>query len=95
MNFFYPVSGGNEIGASCLFFSFRSILKSLLTWERDTLVKKVYPDFLTLINKGFIDGLWEIDAVFISHVHLDHIGGLINYIDELVNCNIYNNQLKA
>ncbi len=27
--------------------------------------------------------------MFISHVHLDHIGGLINYIDELVNANIY------
>jgi Cft2 family RNA processing exonuclease len=88
MNIFYPVSGGNEIGASCYFFHLGDS-KIIVDMGKRYFGKKVYPDFLTLINKGFIDGLWEIDAVFISHVHLDHIGGLINYIDELVNANIY------
>jgi Cft2 family RNA processing exonuclease len=87
MGLFYPLGGGNEVGSSCYFLNFGSY-KIILDAGIRMSGNKKYPDFSEIINKGHIDGLWEIDYIFISHAHMDHVGALPLIIDQ-IKCNIY------
>ncbi|WP_409994846.1 MBL fold metallo-hydrolase [Chitinophaga pinensis] len=37
----------------------------------------------------------DIDAVLLSHLHVDHVGGLINEVRCLPECNTLHQQTKA
>jgi len=78
---FIPLGGGNEIGASCYYLEYGN-MKIILDCGMRFNSTFVYPDFSPLYKEGIIDGLWELDAVFISHAHLDHVGGISKLFSE-------------
>lgn len=69
-NLFIPISGGNEIGASCYLYIVsgkRILVDSGIRFHRS----EPYPDF------NFLKALSpELDAIFITHAHVDHCGSI-------------------
>ena len=86
-NLFFPVGGGNEIGASCYFVQLNGakfLLDSGIRLHTDT----IYPSFHSLYGK-FLDGLWELDGILLSHGHIDHVGSLPFVAEEARGVPIY------
>ncbi len=87
-NMFIPIGGGDEIGASCYYLRSGGA-RLLLDCGLRPQSEWVYPYFESFLPMGFIDGLWDLDAVFLSHAHLDHIGALPKLISENYQATIY------
>ena len=69
-NLFIPIGGGNEIGASCYLYIV-SGKKILVDAGIRFSKREPYPDF------SFLKALSpEIDAIFITHAHVDHCGSI-------------------
>ena len=87
-NLFFPIGGGNEIGASSYFIQLngvRFLLDSGIRLGSD----KSFPRFTALYEKKILDGLWDLDAVLVSHGHLDHVGSLPEVVDKCPGIPIY------
>ncbi len=67
------LGGADEIGASCYFLQ---IGRSNILLDCGLKAENCYPNFAPLIKKGLIEQNSQINQVFISHAHLDHIGYL-------------------
>ena len=75
INKFLPLGGGNEIGASCYYLDLENI-KLLIDAGIRLNSDSIFPRFNALYEQDIIDGLWELDAILISHGHLDHCGSI-------------------
>lgn len=87
-NIFFPVGGGNEIGASCYLIQLngeRILIDSGIRFHSDF----GYPRFDLLYAQDLLDGLWELSAILISHGHIDHIGSLPKVVDEATDVPVY------
>ncbi len=87
-NIFFPIGGGNEIGASSYFVKLggdRFLLDSGMRLHG----KYKHPRFVSLYEGRLIDHLWDLEAILISHGHLDHIGSLPTVAAEAKNVPIY------
>lgn len=85
---FFPIGGGNEIGASSYFLRIgadKILLDAGIRLNSDLL----FPNFIDLYSQGYIDGLWDLSAIFLSHGHIDHIGALPQVVNEARNIPIY------
>lgn len=87
-NLFFPIGGGNEIGASSYFIQLNGV-KFLLDSGIRLGSDKSFPRFTALYEKKILDGLWDLDAVLVSHGHLDHVGALPVVVDEAPEIPIY------
>ena len=86
-NLFFPVGGGNEIGASCYFVQLNGakfLLDSGIRLHTDS----IYPSFHSLYG-NFLDGLWELDGILLSHGHIDHVGSLPFVVEDAQDVPIY------
>jgi len=73
-NLFYPLGGGDEIGASSYYLQVNG--KQILVDAGLRLKGRlVFPDYSSLSLIGLM-GLYECDCVLITHAHLDHTGSL-------------------
>ena len=80
-NLFFPIGGGNEIGANSYLLQLNGtkfVLDAGIRLGSD----KSFPRFTALYEKNILDGLWDIDAILVSHGHLDHIGALPEVVGE-------------
>lgn len=87
-NLFFPIGGGNEIGASCYFIQLNGaklLLDSGIRLHSDS----TYPRFDSLYAENLLDGLWELDGILLSHGHLDHVGSLPTVVAEAPEVPIY------
>lgn len=87
-NVFWSVGGGEEIGASSYYLQINKhqiLLDAGLRFRNGL----VYPAYDALYERNFLDGLWELDAILISHAHLDHIGALPRVAQEARTVPIY------
>jgi integrator complex subunit 11 len=69
-NLFIPIGGGNEIGASCYLYivdGLKFVVDSGIRFSP----KEPFPDFNLLKSLAP-----EIDAIFITHAHIDHCGSI-------------------
>lgn len=73
-NIFIPLGGGNEIGASCYYLEADGH-KFIFDCGSRQKADEMYPDYSYLKN-NIIDNMNDIEMVFISHSHFDHIGSL-------------------
>jgi Cft2 family RNA processing exonuclease len=80
---FLPLGGGNEIGASSYLLRIDGV-NILIDAGIRLKSKRVFPDF-SLLNQ-MIGGFKELDAVLLTHAHLDHCGAItkIHYEAPLV-----------
>lgn len=82
-NLFCVLGGGNRIGASCYYLQVDGC-KFLLDCGMGTHGSFRVPNF-SLLTNNYLDGLWELDYIILSHAHMDHVGAL-PYLD--LNCDI-------
>jgi len=75
-NLLVPIGGGNEIGASCYFYIVDGV-KFLVDSGIRFSNREPFPDFELLKSLAP-----EIDAIFITHAHVDHCGS-IHILSEL------------
>ncbi len=72
-DFFLPLGGGDEIGASCYALSIgptRVLIDAGMRFHSD----RTFPDFAPLYQLA--GGLNELTALLLTHAHLDHCGAL-------------------
>ena len=76
-NLFVAIGGGNDIGCSCYFLSVEgtNILLDAGSKKVPQSTGEIYPQY-DFITRNIINDFSEIDAVFVSHAHYDHIGSL-------------------
>lgn len=72
-DFFIPLGGGNEIGASSYYLSIGGI-HILLDCGARLKGEELYPDYERLLYE--INDYDDIDVILISHAHYDHIGSI-------------------
>ena len=70
-DFFIPLGGGNEVGASAYFLSVDGV-RILLDCGARLKGEELYPDYERLLEE--IDDFTNVDLILISHGHYDHIG---------------------
>lgn len=87
-NLFFPIGGGNEIGASSYFLQLDGT-KFLLDSGIRLGSNDGFPRFSSLYETNLLEGLWDLDAILISHGHLDHVGALPTVIEQASKVPIY------
>ena len=90
---FISLGGGREIGGSCYAIKIGRNFLMLDAGIRITpnILNRV-PDITPLYSLWGLDGLWELDALIISHSHIDHTGALPIFMRDLNNVRIYSSQ---
>ncbi len=81
------LGGAYEIGASCILFKIDNKNILMDSGIRQSASKDPLPDFRTIQEMG------RVDAIIISHAHLDHIGSLPMISKEYPNARIYMNNM--
>ena len=86
---FIPLGGAQSVGASCYFLKLGNnniILDAGVSINNGI---KIGPDTDTFRSYPFIHSMSEINAIFISHAHMDHVGYLLELASEAKNATIY------
>lgn len=73
-NVFRVLGGGNSIGTSCYYLQVDNC--SFLLDCGASVYHEPYLPNLQAITKYYLDGIWQLDKVIISHAHFDHFGAL-------------------
>lgn len=81
------LGGAHEVGGSCILLKIYNKNILLDSGIRQSASKDPLPDFRTIQEYG------GIDAIIISHAHLDHIGSLPLISKEYPNAKIYTNNM--
>lgn len=93
--FFMPLGGGQGVGASCYFLKLggANIILDAGTRIENGLLSG--PDFYSLITSPFIQSLSQINQIYISHAHTDHIGCLPGLIKEAGRAEVFMTEITA
>lgn len=86
---FIPLGGGQRVGASCYYLNIDGanvLLDAGTGVDRGIEFK---PDFYSLITSPFVQSMSQINQIFISHAHMDHIGCLLNLMCETDHASVY------
>lgn len=86
---FIPLGGGQRVGASCYYLNINgaNVLLDAGTGVDGDIEFK--PDFHCLKTSPFIQSMSQINQIFISHAHMDHIGCLLNLMCEADHASVY------
>lgn len=93
--YFMPLGGGQRVGASCYYLRLGNaniILDAGTGKEKGVIFE---PDLHSLLISPFIQSLSQINQIYISHAHADHIGYLFRLISETPRADIYMTKLTA
>ncbi len=87
--FFMPLGGGQRVGASCYYLKLgnSNILLDAGIGIKDGLIFE--PNLYSLKTSPFIESLSQIDQVFISHAHTDHVGYLLKLMKDTNKASVY------
>ena len=86
---FIPLGGGQRVGASCYYLKVgdANIILDAGIGIDDGL--EFGPDFQFLIRTPFIQSLTQINNIFISHAHMDHVGYLLKLMNQTSYAGVY------
>ena len=86
---FIPLGGGQRVGASCYYLKVgdANIILDAGIGIDDGL--EFGPDFQFLIRTPFIQSMTQINNIFISHAHMDHVGYLLKLMNQTSYAGVY------
>lgn len=84
---FVALGGGQEVGASCYFLQIDDAYILLDCGKSPA--GAYFPDFTTILKPPFLESLNQINQIFISHGHFDHIGALRELTGQCRNAGVY------
>jgi len=93
--YFMPLGGGQRVGASCYFLRLGNSnilldagigVKEGITFE---------PDIYSLLTSPFVQSLNQINQIFISHAHTDHVGYLLKLLKAADRSMVYMTEMTA
>lgn len=93
--YFMPLGGGQRVGASCYYLrlgGINIILDAGIGKEKGMIFE---PDFHSLLTSIFIQSLSQINQIYISHAHVDHIGCLLRLMRETPKADVYMTEITA
>ncbi|MBQ7216791.1 MAG: MBL fold metallo-hydrolase [Synergistaceae bacterium] len=90
---FIALGGGNETGGSCYALK---LGKSIIILDAGIRITANFlnriPDVRPLYERWGLEGLWDIDALVISHSHNDHTGALPVFVRDMNTVKVYSSQ---
>lgn len=92
---FMPLGGGQSVGASCYFLKLGDaniILDAGIGKQKNLIFQ---PDIYSLVTSPLIESMCQINQVFISHAHIDHVGYLLDLMKDTPKASIYMTELTA
>ena len=86
---FVPLGGGQRVGASCYYLRIgeSNIILDAGIDTRNGIEGD--PDFHFLITSPFMQSISQINQIFISHAHMDHVGYLLKLMKQTTHTNVY------
>lgn len=87
--FFMPLGGGQRVGASCYYLRLGNINIILDAGTCNINGAVSLPDLHSLVTSPFIQSINQINQVFISHAHYDHIGCLLKLMRKAAMAGVY------
>lgn len=90
---FMPLGGGQRVGASCYYLRLGKsniILDAGVGTEEGC---EFEPDFYSLLTSKYMESMNQIDRIFISHAHMDHVGNLLKLLQEAGQAEVYMTEL--
>lgn len=93
--YFMPLGGGQRVGASCYYLRLGNvniILDAGIGKEKGVIFE---PDLHSLLISPFMQSLGQINQIYISHAHADHIGYLFKLMPEAPRADVYMTGLTA
>lgn len=93
--YFMPLGGGQRVGASCYYLRLGGvniILDAGIGKEQGMVFE---PDFHALLTSIFVQSLSQINQIYISHAHADHIGYLLRLMREASRADVYMTEITA
>lgn len=90
---FVPLGGGQRVGASCYYLKLgnSNIILDAGTGIENGLIFE--PDYHLLLASKYLESLNQIDHIFISHAHIDHVGSLLPLLQEAKHAEVYMTEL--
>lgn len=92
---FMPLGGGQSVGASCYFLKLGDaniILDAGIGKKKDLIFQ---PDIYSLVTSPLIESMCQINQIFISHAHIDHVGYLLDLMKDTPKASIYMTEITA
>jgi len=84
--FFMPLGGGQRVGASCYYLRFGEMN---LILDAGIGADSSIPNIGCLLTSRFMQSLSQINHIFISHAHMDHIGYLMELMRQTSQTSVY------
>ncbi|MCI5628590.1 MAG: MBL fold metallo-hydrolase [Clostridium sp.] len=92
---FMPLGGGQRVGASCYYLRLGNaniILDAGIGIENGVVFE---PDIYSLLTSSFLESLNQLNQVFISHAHIDHVGFLLKLMKGIRNPEVYMTEMTS
>ena len=91
--FFMPLGGGQRVGASCYYLRIaeQNIILDAGVGKENKI--EFEPNFHSLLTSPFVQSMNQINQIFVSHAHIDHIGYLLNLMKQTNHANVYMTEL--
>lgn len=86
---FISLGGGQRVGASCYYLRIgdNNVILDAGIGKEDGI--EFTPDFHFLITSPFMQSLGQINQIFISHAHMDHVGYLLQLMKKTYHSSVY------
>ncbi|MDE7326769.1 MAG: MBL fold metallo-hydrolase [Lachnospiraceae bacterium] len=93
--YFMALGGGQRVGASCYYLKLggSNLILDAGTGISDGIVFE--PELYSLITSPFIQSMNQIDQIYISHAHLDHLGYLLKIMRDAGKAGVYMTEITA
>ena len=86
---FMSLGGGQDVGASCYYLKLGNsnvILDAGIGFSQGMVYE---PNLFSLLTSPFIQSLSQIDHIYISHAHMDHVGYLLQLMNNATQASVY------
>ncbi len=92
---FMPLGGGQSVGASCYYLKLgeSNLILDAGIGTKDGMIYE--PDMFSLITSPYMESLNQIEQVYISHAHMDHVGYLLHLMKSASNASVYMTELTS